>query len=655
MKKCGIDIETRSGTDLTKAGVARYVEDPAFSTMIIGYRFDGQYHQIDTHALTDPIGAPELDEFRRILRDPGITKTAFNAPFERTCLAAWLHEPMPPAQWRCTMVKALTLGLPGSLADVGAALGLPEEQLKDPKGKALIRFFSMPLPDGTFRRPEDYPEKWQEYLRYNMQDVVTEQAIADRLDKYETTEYEQRLWELDQAQNDRGIRIDIDMARGIIEYDGRRKTELLDEAKELTGLENPNSLAQLKAWVAAHGYPMESLTKETIGKALKDPDTPPEVRRALEIRAATGKASVAKYAAMDAAVCKDGRLRGILQFYGANRSGRWAGRIVQTHNLVKNSLPDIGLARELAAEKRFDEIDTLFGEPAFVFSELVRTAFIPSEGRLFAVSDFSAIEARVLAWLSGEEWVLQAFRDGKDIYCETASNMYHVPVGKHGPNEELRAKGKVAVLACGYNGGVSAMRRMDRDGKIPENELQAAVNQWRAANPHTVKLWRSSEQAVKSAIMDRRTVRLTRGIEVSYRDGILFIRLPGGRSLVYWDARVTQDPVTGRERITYAGVNPDTHKWQRADTYGGKIVENITQAVARDCLADAMMRVAEAGYEIAMHIHDEMVVDVPAPNGTEDAEKALDEINGIMGTPPEWAPGLPLKGAGYVTPYYIKD
>lgn len=653
MQATGIDIETRSGEDLTKTGVHRYVEHPDFGVLILGYRAPGgQYRQIDTHNISNPAADPELDELRWLLQNPEIIKTAFNAPFERTCLAKWLGLPMPPEQWRCTMVKALTLGLPGSLAEVGLALGLPEEKLKDPRGKQLIRFFSVPQEDGTFRRPEDYPEKWAEYLKYNLQDVVTEQAILERLDCYVTTAKEQALWTLDQRLNDRGIRIDVDLAHGIVEYDNRRKAELLAESQELTGLDNPNSLPKLKWWAASQGYAMASITKDSIDKALKDPKTPESVRRALSIRQATGKASVAKYSAMEGAVCKDGRLRGILQFYGANRSGRWAGRIVQTHNLAKNSLEDLDLARQLAKERRFDEIDTLFGEPAFVFSELVRTAFIPSD-RFFAVSDFSAIEARVLAWLSGEEWVLDAFRAGKDIYCETASNMYHVPVSKHGENSELRAKGKVAVLACGYQGGVGAMRRMDRGGDIPESELQATVDHWRSANPHTVGLWYEAERAAKSAVRDFKTVRLSHGIEFSYRDGILFIKLPSGRSLAYWDARIKQDTRTGREQITYAGTNPETHRWERAETYGGKLVENITQAVARDCLAEAMLRVNAIGYDIAMHIHDEMVVDVPGDR--EAVEHALDRINAVMGDEPDWAPGLPLKGAGYVTPYYVKD
>lgn len=653
MVRCGIDIETRSGADLTKTGVHRYVEDPDFAVLIIGFSIDGVKYQIDAHNIKDPSIAPELDGLRAVLGDANTIKTAFNAPFERACLAKWLGMSMPPEQWECTMVKALTLGLPGSLADAGMALGLPEDELKDPKGKALIRFFSQPQGDGTFRRPEDYPDKWQEYLKYNMQDVVTEQAILDRLDRYETTPFERRLWVLDQVQNDRGICVDIDLARGIVEYDVARKDELMAESRAITGIDNPNSLAQLKAWTAAHGYPMTSITKDTIAAAMDDPKIPHDVRRVLEIRQATGKASVAKYAAMDSAVCSDGRLRGILQFYGANRSGRWAGRIVQTHNLAKNSLVDLDLARELAADRRFDEIDTLFGEPSFVFSELVRTAFVPSPVHMFAVSDFSAIEARVLAWLSGEEWVLDAFRSGKDIYCETASNMYHVPVGKHGPNEHLRAKGKVAVLACGYNGGVGAMRRMDKGGKIPEDELQAAVDQWRAANPHTVRLWREMEHAAKMAINHHRVVRLDRCLEISYDDGNMFIRLPSGRQIAYWDARIETDPTNGRDKITYAGTNPETHRWERAGTYGGKLTENVTQAVARDCLADAMVRVADEGYEIAMHIHDEIVVDVPG--GRDEAEAALERINQIMGTPPNWAQDLPLKGAGYVTPYYVKD
>ncbi|MBP3522004.1 MAG: hypothetical protein J6M56_00340, partial [Clostridia bacterium] len=469
------------------------------------------------------------------------------------------------------------------------------------------------------------------------------------------------------------------MVEKIVEYDTRRRQELQEEAQELTGLKNPNSLAQLKRWLAEQGVEMTSVTKDTIAEALRDPELPDVVRRVLEIRTALGKTSVAKYSTMLVAHCQDHRLRGILQFYGANRSGRWAGRLVQTHNLAKNTLPDLALARELAAEGEFETMGTLFGETAFVFSELIRTAFIPSDGRRFVVSDFSAIEARVLAWIAGEEWVLDAFRGGKDIYCETASMMYHVPVEKHGANSHLRQKGKVAVLACGYQGGVGAMKRMDRSGSIPEDELQSVVDQWRQANPRVVKLWRDTEQAVRTAIEEHRTVK--RGIRVqispeeiaareamacgpvrpysvregvrieySYINGNLFIKLPSGRKLCYWDAKLKLDPRDGREHIVYMGVNQETKQWGETETYGGKLVENIVQATARDCLAISMQRVAALGYDIVMHVHDEIIVDCPIED-----TGAMARINACMAEPIPWAPGLPLRGDGYETPFYMKD
>ena len=450
--------------------------------------------------------------------------------------------------------------------------------------------------------------------------------------------------------NDNGVALDIPMVEKIVEYDTRRRQELQEEAQELTGLKNPNSLAQLKRWLAEQGVEMTSVTKDTITEALRDPDLPDVVRRVLEIRTALGKTSVAKYSTMLVAHCQDHRLRGILQFYGANRSGRWAGRLVQTHNLAKNTLPDLALARELAAEGDFETMGTLFGETAFVFSELIRTAFIPSEGCRFVVSDFSAIEARVLAWIAGEEWTLEAFRQGKDIYCETASMMYHVPVEKHGANSHLRQKGKVAVLACGYQGGVGAMKRMDKGGTIPEDELQSVVDQWRGANPSVVKLWRNCEMAARTVIEEHRTVRLKNGIAFGYINGNLFIKLPSGRKLCYWNTHLKMDPRDGREHIVYMGVNQETKQWGETETYGGKRVENITQAIARDCLAISMQRVTALGYNIVMHVHDEMIVDVPI----EDTD-ALERINACMGEAIPWAPGLPLRGDGYETPFYMKD
>lgn len=649
----GVDIETYSSVDLLKSGVYRYVEAPDFDILLIGYKFDDEdeVRQIDTTA--DP--RETWNEFLDALFDPDIIKTAFNANFERTCLAKWTGSAMPPDEWRCTMIKALTLGLPGSLASVGMALGLPEDKLKDPQGKALIQYFSKPCKPtrSNGQRCRNYPahdpEKWALYRSYNRQDVVTEQEILKRLSIYKTTEDEQKLWSLDQDMNDHGVKLDRKLIRNIVDYDTHHREELQDEARQITGLSNPNSPAQLKDWLETEGIRQTSLSKDTIATLLKG-DIPAEVRRVLEIRQALGKTSVSKYSTMLEAICDDDRLRGILQFYGANRSGRWAGRLVQTHNLARNTLPDLALARELVRDGDFDTLETLFGEPAFVFSELVRTAFIPSDGCRFVVSDFSAIEARVISWIAGEEWRLQTFRDGGDIYCATASQMYHVPVVKHGINGELRQKGKVAELACGYQGGVGAMKAMDREGKIPEEELQGIVDAWRAANPTIPKLWRTCEMAAKTAIREHRTVRIRHGIAFSYVNGNLFVKLPGGRKLCYWGTRLRQDDMTGRESIVYMGVNQTTKQWQETETYGGKLVENIVQATARDCLAVAMTRVAALGYKIVMHVHDEMIVDVPISD-----KDALTVINKCMADPIDWAPGLPLKGDGYETPFYMKD
>lgn len=660
MRTMGVDIETYSSVDLAGAGVYAYAESPDFEVLLIAYCFDGgAVHVIDLASddSYDKVDSYEgHSDFWLALKDPNVIKTAFNANFERTCLAASTGTPMPPEQWRCTMVKALTLGLPGSLAAVGAAMGLPEDKQKDKQGKALIQYFCKPCKPTrtnggrTRNLPSHDPQKWELFREYNRQDVVTEQEILKKLSIYKTTPEEQALWTLDQEMNDRGVLIDIPMVQKIVDYDTQRRQELQEEARRITGLDNPNSLSQLKVWLNSHGMPMASVTKDTVSAALKLKYIPDDVRRVLEIRTALGKTSTAKYSTMLEAACRDHRLRGILQFYGANRSGRWAGRLVQTHNLARNSLPDLDLARELAAEGDFETMDTLFGETAFVFSELVRTAFIPSEGCRFVVSDFSAIEARVISWISGEEWRLEAFRSGKDIYCETASKMYHVPVVKHGVNGELRQKGKVAELACGYQGGVGAMKQMDKGGSIPEEELQSVVDQWRQANPKIVKLWRDYEAAAKTAIRERRPVRRTHGVAFSYVNGNLFIRLPGGRKLCYWGARIRTDAVSGREQIVYQGTNQTTKRWEETETYGGKLVENVVQATARDCLAVAMTRVSEMGYNIVMHVHDEMIVDVPVED-----TKALDRINAAMAAPIDWAPGLPLKGDGYETPFYKKD
>lgn len=674
MKTLSLDLETFSSVDLGACGLHKYMESDDFEILLIGYSFDGG--PVRVHDCTQPGCWPR--DLLDALTDPAVVKTAWNAPFERMAFAHALGEEMPPEQWSDTMIMALEMGLPGSLAGAGVALGLPEDRLKDPIGKSLIQYFSKPCKPTktnggrTRNLPQHDPEKWMLYQRYNKQDVVTEMAIRKKL--LPLADSEQALWCLDQHMNDHGVRIDLPMVRKIVDFDTKRREELQQEARELTGLGNPNSLSQLKPWLAGRGAPVETLRKDDLDTLLGQ-DLPTDVRRVLEIRKALGKTSTAKYGTMLEATCADGRLRGILQFYGANRSGRWAGRIVQTHNLARNSLPDLELARQLTAQGDFETLETLFGETAFVFSELVRTAFIPSPGCRFCVSDFSAIEARVIAWIAGEQWVLDAFRAGKDIYCETASMMYHVPVVKHGVNGELRQKGKIATLACGYGGGVGAMKAMDSSGSIPEEEMQSIVDHWRRANPMIVKLWRDYELAAKAAIKEHTTKR--RGIRVpaynldereymaggpvrpysvregvrvefQYRDGNLLIRLPSGRRLCYYHARVRQDG--WKESITYMGVNQTTKQWQEVETYGGKLVENIVQATARDCLAEAMTRVAAMGYSIVMHVHDEMIVDVPVED-----KDALARINKAMSDPISWAPGLPLRGDGYETTFYKKD
>ena len=656
-----MDIESYSSVELSDAGVYAYTESPDFEVLLLGYKWNDEpdVHVVDLTLtrLPDPEQTLEVLE---ALSDPNVLKTAWNAAFERTCLAKALDRPMPPEQWDDTMVRALELGLPGSLAGAGIALGLPEEKLKDPRGKALINYFSKPCKptksnSGRTRNlPAHDPDKWKLYIEYNRQDVVTEQAIREMLlKKVQPIESEQRLWCIDQRINDFGVRIDTHMADNIVRYDAQHRIDLQKEAQDITGLGNPNSLVQLKGWLEKRGFPMETVTKDSMEAMLKQ-NLPADVRRVLEIRQALGKTSVAKYSAMLDAVCADERVRGTLQFYGAARTGRWAGRIVQTHNLARNSIEDLDLARQLVCSGDFDDLELLYGEPAFVFSELVRTAFIPSEGHQFIVADFSAIEARVISWIAEEEWRLEAFRSGKDIYCETASRMYHVPVVKHGENGHLRQKGKVAELACGYGGGIGAMKRMDRSGSIPDEELQSVVNQWRDANPRIVKLWRNCEKAARMAIEDHRNssrpVRLRHGaIAYYYEDGNLYAKLPNGRSICYWDAGIRQDPVTGKDAIVFKSLNT-ARQWTDEETYSGKLVENLTQAIARDCLAETIKRVTAMGYRIVMHVHDEIIVDAPKSD-----TGAFERILNAMKERIPWAADLPLNADGYTCDYYRKD
>lgn len=671
MHTMAVDIETYSDVDIKTAGAYAYAESPAFEILLIAYKIDDKPVRVLDIMDGKLKGKPgsllserqktfnrDCEEFYEALLDPEYVKTAYNANFERTCLAAYLKKPMPPEQWRCTAVHAATLGLPGTLGAVGEALGLPEDEQKDKIGKSLIQYFCKPckptkVNGGRTRNlPEHAPEKWAQFVEYNRQDVVTENAIRKKLAIYPVPEDEQRLWELDQRMNDRGVQLDMHMVENILSYDGVYQERLMQEAWEITGLDNPNSLAQLKQWFAdKYGMEIKSITKDTIPGIMEGLMKKPSAEtalRMLEIRQELGKTSTKKYAAMKNAVCRDGYLRGILQFYGANRTGRWAGRIVQVHNLPQNKIPDIDYARELVSEGDFESLEMLFEGVPFVFSQLIRTAFIPSPGCRFCVADFSAIEARVIAWLAGEEWRLEVFRTHGKIYEASASQMFHVPIEDIKKGSKLRQQGKVAELALGYGGAFGAIKAMDKAGSIPEDEIPMLVANWRRASPNICKFWREAEAAAKMAIKERRTVKLRSGLSFSYINRILFIRLLSGRKLAYFDAKI-EETAKG-ESITYAGVEQKTKRWGRLDTWGGKLVENIVQATARDCLAVTMTRVSEMGYQIVMSVHDEIIVDVPLED-----KKALDTILRVMSREMPWAPGLPLKGDGYETLYYKKD
>lgn len=654
----GIDIETYSSVDI-KNGAYAYSEAPDFEVLLIGYKFsdEADVKQIDLTETTEG-----HDRFWSALTDTAVVKTAYNANFERTCLAKHLGQPMPPEQWRCTLILAVQLGLPRSLADVGPALGLTEEEQKKKTGAALIQYFCKPCKPSkanggrTRNTSLQAPDKWELFKDYNLQDVRVEQTIRDRLKAYAPDQSEQELWTLDQEINDRGVLIDIPMAKSIVAFDTQRSAELLEEAKALTGLDNPNSIAQLKPWLNRHGLATETLRKTDVADMLADESLRPEVRRVLTIRSALSKTSVKKYQTMIDVAGPDNRARGIMQFYGGH-TGRWAGRALQPQNLAKNTMPDaeLDVARDLVKAGDFEGLEMIFGEPAPVFSQLVRTAFIPSPGNRFVVSDFSAIEARVIAWIAGEDWRLEVFRNDGDIYCESASHIYHVPVVKHGVNGELRQKGKIAELALGYGGAVGAMKQMDTTGSVPEEEMAGIVRQWRAESPAIVRMWKDCERAAISVItgsQDRRVLRSLQGTSFYLRTvagaPVLFIGLPSGRPIAYWDPKVIETDMG--PRITYMTQNQTTRKWERCETYGGKLTENIVQSVARDCLAEKMKLLESLGYPVVFHVHDEMTLDVPRTD-----TRAAEIVDKVMSEPIDWAPGLPLKGGTYECDFYRKD
>lgn len=646
MKNLSIDIETYSSVNLAKSGVYRYCGSDDFEILLFGYSADGgPVHVVDFTA-----GEMLPKEIQSALTDSAVTKWAFNAQFERVCLSRHLGYAvgryLDPASWRCTMVWSATLGLPLSLEGVGAVLGLEKQKLKE--GKDLIRYFCTPAKtkDGTLFRhhPSDAPEKWASFKAYNLRDVETEMSIQQKLSKFPVPESEWTNYRLDQQINDRGIMLDRTLVAQAIRCDNAFKRTHLEQARSVTGLENPNSPAQLKAWLAEKGVEADSLSKAAVLQLLESADG--EVELALSLRQELAKSSVKKYTAMETVVGADDRARGLIQFYGANRTGRYAGRLIQVQNLPQNHLEDLDEVRNLVRSGQFDAVEMLYDSVPLVLSELIRTAFIPKPGCRFFVADFAAIEARVIAWIAGEQWRQNIFEQGGDIYCASASQMFHVPVEKHGVNGHLRQKGKIAELALGYGGSVGALKAMGAlNYGLKEEELKPLVDAWRHANPHIVRLWWDVDRAASTCVREK-TATEAHGIRFFYQSGMMFVVLPSGRKLVYVKPKMGINRF-GNESVTYEGVG-EQKKWLRLESYGPKFVENIVQATARDILAEAMLRLDAHGYKIVMHIHDEAVIEAPA-------DTSLDDICTIMGQTPAWAKGLILRADGYVCDFYKKD
>jgi DNA polymerase len=653
MRELGIDIETYSSNDLPSCGVYKYVEAPDFTILLFAYSVDGGPVTCCDFAQGEQLPG----EILAALQDPAVVKTAFNAAFERICISKYFGWPlMDPAQWRCTMVRAARVGLPLSLGQCGEVLRLAEGKMKE--GAVLIRYFSCPTKkkDGTIIRhlPSDAPDRWEVFKDYCKRDVEVEQAILKAVRRLDPAPFDEVLYSVDQLINDRGVMIDRQLVDNAARFDDEYKAQLLKEAQELTGMENPNSPAQIKEYLQkVTGQAFQSLTKKSLDDIEESLEYWPNARKVLALRREMGKTSNKKYNAMQACVCADGRIHGLLQFCGAARTGRWAGRLVQVQNLPQNHLRDLDYARQLVKAGDLDDFQLNYANPTQVLSELIRTAFIAKPGCTFHVCDFSAIEARVIAWLAGEQWVLDVFRDGGDIYCATAGQMFNCTVEKHGQNSELRQKGKIAVLALGYGGGVAALEAMggSRMG-LSEKEEKDIMQRWRQANPKIVKFWTTIEQAAVRAIKTGEATTIHRGIVVAFRWGMLLITLPSGRTICYPRAKIGIERNDGwrgdHEIIEYEGMNQVTKKWERIRTYGGKLTENVVQAIARDILGHIILRAHDSGLNIVFHIHDEIVVEA-------EPGQTLQDVEDIFSEPIEWCRDLPLKGSGYTTPYYLKD
>ncbi len=639
------DIESFSDVDLIKCGVYAYADSPAFEILLFAYSFDGGETQIIDLAQGEKLPA----EVEDAIFDVSVTKTAYNANFERTCLSKHFGRYIPPESWHCSAVQAAMLALPRSLEDVGRVLGLDEQKMKE--GKELIRYFCVPCKPTkanggrTRNLPCHAPEKWELFKTYCKRDVDVEKSIRRKLHNFPIPESEMELYRLDQRINDRGVLVDMGLVEQAIACERLHKEVVTKRAYELTGLENPNSVAQLKGWLGDKGMEAESLSKKAVADMIAETDG--EVEELLKLRLMLAKTSVKKYEAIERSACSDGRVHGMLMFYGANRSGRWSGKNVQLHNLPKNYIPDLELARDLVKQGRFEDIELLYDSTPNVLSELIRTAFIPKPGCRFVVADFSAIEARVMGWLSGEEWVLDVFRGDGKLYEMTASRMFGIPMAEIGKGSPERAKGKVASLACQYGGSSGALVSMGAlDMGLTEDELSPLVAAWRKANPHMVQFWWEVDAAAIKAVTEKQKTKAGK-IIFEYKSGVLFITLPSGRKLSYVKPRMAVNKF-GRDGLTYEGIS-ENKKWSRIETYGPKLVENIVQGTARDLLAEAMLRVEKRGYPIVMHCHDEIIAEVPEGSGS------VDEMCEVMAVQPEWAEGLPLRADGYSCSFYQKQ
>ena len=656
-KHINIDIETRSSAEIGKTGLYRYALDPDFEILLFAYKTPDTEVTVIDLANGEKIPEPVI----RILQDPSWVKHAYNAAFEWFCLNQAGYK-TPLEQWKCTMIHAMYCGYPASLEAAGKALGLPQDKRKLTTGKALIRYFCVPCrPTKTnggrrWNLPRHAEDKWELFKDYNGQDVVTEQEILRRLDQFPVPEKEWAQWRMDVRMNAFGVRIDTDLVQGALAVDGISTRELTEEAVRLTGLSNPNSTSQLSSWLADHGVTLPDLKKDTVAETLESPGLPVRARRVLEIRQQLGKTSVKKYVAMATAKCEDDRVRGLTQFYGANRTGRWAGRLVQMQNLPRNYLKTLDSARNLVKQKNYTAVKALYGNVPDTLSQLIRTAFIPSEGRKFVVADFSAIEARVIAWLAGEQWVNEVFATHGKIYEATASQMFHVPIEKivkGNPKYALRQKGKVATLALGYQGGTKALIAMGAlNMGLSEDELPDIVQRWRSANPRIRDLWYAVEEAALQ-VMHTAQPQAIHGLvfrlegDLIYGQSFLTVQLPSGRKLFY-PKPFLQENQFGKMAIHYYTVGQQSHKWEVTSTYGGKMTENIVQAIARDCLAETLSRISALGLQVVFHVHDEVIIDAPM-------DVTVEQVCALMAEPIPWAPGLILKGAGFENGYYMKD